>query len=502
MAELLQEPIPFNSAQDSTSDALAGGAPIAVNVVTDRLGAVRRRPGIQSSERWTTSSISEEIQGIFATSRGQVFGAAGEIPGKLEMYQISETGIGQLPATNGTSVISASRPVFAETEAMVAFTVGGAVYRIQLGNPSYATLSDDAAAGGVPPQASHVVSHSLRILTNDLDQPTKVRYTAPASGPTIGGNAQWNEGLTTALGTSGSITAESRPDPVVAVAENSNEVFVLGTRTFQVFAPDGTLIFAPVSVREHGCASPFAVVSDDQSLAWVDDKRRIIHTDGRTAEVISDPIKSELEGISNEEFRQCWGFRLLRSYVDAMVWVFPNDGRAFAYSKGYGWSIWRGWDSSCETWAPLRITAHTDIDGVNLVATRSESGGVIEAGVAEMEAGVSTDLGAPIRAYVETGFIDRGTQSRKKCHVVRFTLRRGTAAGFDDDPKMMVQWRDREADWSLPLYVSLGKRGERDIVVEKRSLGVYRSRQWRFTFQGAEDFALAKVTEEFEVLSQ
>ncbi len=82
-----------------------------------------------------------------------------------------------------------------------------------------------------------------------------------------------------------------------------------------------------------------------------------------------------------------------------------------------------------------------------------------------------------------------------------------TPSGTPDDvsvaeePFGTLTYRDDEGAWRTPFPLSLGKSGDRQIVITIRSLGIYQRRQWRITFHGTSDFVLAGVTEEYLVLN-
>jgi hypothetical protein len=218
----------------------------------------------------------------------------------------------------------------------------------------------------------------------------------------------------------------------------------------------------------------------------------------------------------------CFGYRVVTGPIDAYVWSFPTDGRSLVYQVGGGWSTWMSYDDKLANWVPLVITAHTFIlnSNDNLV-------GLADGRLGVLRNGVNTDLGARIPAYIETGFIDRGTDNRKACRSVKIALRRGNTpaeisppdvvdyAGPEcqdpsdpapsdvsvaEEPFGTLTYRDDEGAWRTAFQLSFGKSGDREIVQDIRSLGVYRRRQWRITFHGTSDFVLAGVTEEYLVL--
>lgn len=485
MARSKQERIKFFPDQKSGYDELGGSSPVAMNVIIDGNGTVRRRPGITNYLSKTINPDSKTVQALqFSSATGSLYAFTSTLPGTVNAYRVTTNGtvnlglLGSFPASK--------RPVIAETEAMLAIAVAKEPYYLSLFSESVLVL------GGTPPIASHVIANNARLLMNNIQgDKGRINYSGPSTGSSITGHEQWGAQITD-TGQSGLYLAESRPDPVVALVENSNEVFALGSTNFQLFAPDANLVYSSVSTREYGCSTPYAVIRDDQNFAWMDDKRRIIHTDGRTVKVISDPIKQTLDDLVT--VKDAFGYRVSHGATDALVFTFPSDGRTFAYQKNGGWSQWSTLDPITNNFALFPVNAHTFVPGTNANIVGLNSGAI-----GMMRADSNTDLGVEIPAYVTTGFEDRGTDSRKQCISVRLALKRGAQA-TNTEPRATISFRDDQGSWGSEIDVSLGLSGDTHPVVEKRSLGVYRRRQWRFKFYGTEDFALVSATEEYKVL--
>lgn len=478
-----EAPLQFGPNQQSGLEPLAGASPVAINVVIDGAGAVRRRPGIATTP--TVDSDQVDARGIVALHRSPtgltlaVGGGDLELPATL--YQVTPSA-----ATALQNLWLKARPQFAETEAIVALTGDLTVRRVDVASPHAV-----APLGGSPPQGTQVIAHGGRLLIDDPAFSGRVHYSAPAAGSSTAGHEQWGAQVT-ALGRSGFFTAEARPDPLVALRENLNEVFVFGQTDLQVFAPEGTFVYSPVSTREHGCAAAGSVVRDEHNFAWLDDRRRIVYSDGRNITPISDPIKASLDAIS--DVSDCFAYRVLLGPVDAFVWTFPSGGVSYAFQRGGGWSEWSGWDDGTNNWSPMLISAADSVPGTNenLVGTTTGHLGALSLQT-------HTDLGARIPASVTTGFQNHGTDRRKQCKWLYLALRRGE----DPSPELLasLEYRDDLGGWSSPIEVSLGSVTDDAVVVPLAGLGVYRRRQWRFSFHGTENITLASAVEEFEVLS-
>jgi len=482
MGETQKRRIDFTPNQKSGWDALGGGTQEAFNVVVDGNGTVRRRPGI--AEWFSTAGTvvhASGLSGIHITSDGNVYASGGH-PSVKDVYRLRLAGATHLGQLNGTV-----RPTWAETQTLLVLAAGGVVKKV--------SKSTDIMAGleGVPTVSTHVVAHASRLAVKDDANKSAFYYSALSQGTDEVGFELWNAApdprYSGVASDSAFFTAEARPDPIVALHENTNEIFAFCSTNTQSFLPDPQAVYSRGVTREFGCSAPYSVIKDDQSFAWLDHKRRFVHSDGRTFNFLSDPIKQSLDDMATVS--DCFGYRVVNGPTDALVWTFPSDGRTFAYQRGGGWSQWSGWSGNHEQMS-VTCAAQSAIDGKTLVGTSAGR-------VGTMRHSAPDDLGTAIRACVTTGFIDHDTVSRKHCKAVRLVIRRGTSTNAQA-PAAILEYRDSLGPWRLAGNVSLGRIGDPQVVVQLRSLGVYRERQWRFTFSGTEDLALADVEEEVEAL--
>lgn len=475
--------ISFAPDQQSGLEELGGSSPIAINAVVELNGVVRRRPGIAVASSAPTDVIDAAgLIGLHAF-QDQLFAVGATVettsgrPAR-RIYAVTAggfVGVGWLPGTG--------RSVAAETEMLGVFAGGAEIVKVELMGFASADL------GGAPPLATHVLANSSRLLANDLStNRTQVRFSDTALGlVTYAGHEVWSPGV----GTAGRFTAEARPDAVVAIGENTNEVFVWGHQTLEIWGPDGTTVYSRIAAFEYGNSAAYSVVKEDSRFSWLDERRRFVRSDGRSLEAFSQGIQRTLDGLSRVD--DAFGYRVQLGPIDVRAWSFPSDGRTFAHQDGAGWGQWAGWDGS--NWTPCPIVAATKnlSTGELLVATNTGRIGAVSFDA-------QTDLGAPIRMFVATGFQDRGTPLPKVTLMVTVTLRRG-ATSSTTAPVAWLGWRDTpNAPWKR-VPVSLGSTGNREIVREFYSLGgTYRRRQWCFEYTGAEALSLVEVRETFEVL--
>lgn len=487
-----QADISFSNKQGTGQQELAGSPGVAMNVMVDQTGAIRPRPGIAAAPNVFTGIVEAAgLQGLYQTQGGQLYAVGSATPFR-QLYKLT----GSAATLIGTPISDASldgysRPTFAETQLLLAVAGGGAMQKIVLNGSVSSRILDQ------PPQASHVIANSSRLLgnianvtfNNTFDK-SVVRFSDIANGnSSYAGMEVWTEGL----GTAGHFSCEADPDPVVAIAENTNEVFCFGTTSLQVFDPDPTAVYAPAVTRELGCSAPYSVIKINQEFAWLDNLRRFVMSDGRSEDVISDPIKKTLDDLTT--VNDCFGYRVVTGPLDAMVWTFPTDGRTFAFQKGSGWAEWSGWDNSVNNWLPFAVNC-SQISPLTHDVLVGTTTGI----VGRMSLNATTDLGSRINARVDTGYLARGTDERKWCKCVRVALRRGQN-NETTEPLAFLSYRDGPGPFSPPIAIGLGLLGDTNPVLEFRSLGVYRRRQWRFEFSGTEALELVSVTEDYDVLS-
>ncbi len=490
-------PVPFVNQQATGQESLAGAPGVAVNVMVDQAGSIRRRPGIAAAPGVMSGVVDATgISGLYSTVAGKLY-AVGNTPFFRRLYAVGPAAATVLGAPLSDATLAGNaRPVFAETQLLLVIAGGGSMEKI--------VLSSDVSSrlGGAPPLATHVAANSSRLLGNiattsatvDYDK-SVVRFSGISNGNTSYANMEvWTEGAI--VGGAGHFSAEANPDPVLAVYENTNEVFCFGTRSLQVFSPDGAISdtgipagWSPSVTRELGCAAPYSVVKANQQFAWLDDLRRIVLSDARSEAVIGEPIKRDLDNMGTVS--DCFGYRVTTGPLDAMTWTFPTDGRTFSFQKGSGWSEWLGWANGNFTQFSVVASCIAPLSHDVLVGTS-------DGRIGRFDLAAQTDFGAPIVLRVDSGYINRGTDEQKHCRCIKVGLRRGATASADT--KVLLSYRDMPGAFCAPLEVSLGALGDTEIVVELRSLGVYRRRQWRFEYSGAEDLALVGVTEDFDIL--
>jgi hypothetical protein len=526
------EPIPFSPALETSSEEISGASPECFNCIVDARGTIRKRPGIAAySVAPSTSVDAAGILGLYLTQErvahttgtdqvsgthpgvlyavGATINAAGGgnnrgrnvfriVGGVATQVGIGVADEGRLSTPLAISTTRYPRPTFAETESLLIIAGGAEIGKIDIRpetfsapnftnpNPDYHEMS---FLGGCPPMASHVITNSSRILANDtqLDQ-TKIRFSDISQGIVdFSGHETWAP----SPGAAGFFTAEARSDYLTALAENTNDIFCFGTTSLQLFAPDGSVTFAPSITREAGNLAPHSVIKVDDKYMWVDHLTRIVQSDGRSWEVLSGPIQKTLDALTTPD--DAYAYRYSDSFADCTVFRFEADADTLVMQAGVGWGRWALWVPATQSFTRFPVLSHllrTD-GGLNVV-------GLDDGTIRTLSLDNETDLGVPIVAHVSTGFIDHGTDNLKQSVAVRLTFKRTPtlSAGVS----CYLEWRDElSSEWTV-IELDLGvDDGDLNPVVTLRSLGVYRRRQWRFRFADSAGLFLVKATEEFAI---
>lgn len=488
------EAIVFGNQQATGDSPLAGAPGLAYNVVMDAAGAVRRRPGIIAWDESpqadayadTDSTHIDLFENINVTAIGKIgtklvwvaglWSFDGTTNYSQDWWSLTDTGaIDRISGNAGGGINGSERPVMAETQFRIVAVAGG----------TEGGYWDGSSALGTQWSASYatqVAALAQRLLVNDLTSTStnnRVRYTGVGSAGNL------------TFGALGFVSAEARPDAVVALRENSNEAFVFGETTLQVFVPDPNIILAPQRTVNRGCSAAHSVIRADEHMAWLDDQRQFVVSDGRAIDVPSDPIAETLDAI--ETVDDCYGFRVNQGQFDVLAWQFPTDGRTFAYQRGGGWAQWSTWNEDTNQHGPFSIKSHFYWPERNLHLVGLENGEI-----AQLSTSAYTDLGDTIKAEVTTGFLNHGTDAMKFTDALHLTFKRGQSSA-STEPQVLLSWRDDMGPFEAPVAIGLGTTGDYVSTVTLRTLGGYRRRQWKLEFSSDAELVLASVTEDFTV---
>lgn len=469
-------PIPFTDGQASGIEELAGASPAVINLVHDAGNAMRTRPGLSAwSDFPAVIPDASAVIGMWSYGAYLVYCTEDR-----KFWAVTAAGL-VIPLSDATTVTQldgSGRPNAVVTRTRIVI-IGGGVPQKWEGSGLSARL------GGLPPAGVSIAALKSRLVIADALNTGLIFWSEP--GELGGGHEVWN-------GDPASAEAEAAPDPIVAMGSTINELVLVGTTTTEIFLPDDTGIFVPGTTVEVGTLAPGSLIKWDAAFVLLDNKRRIVSTDGRSFQDLGGPGMAQtlwrLSTVSD-----CWSFRARFDAVDLIGFVFPTDGRAFVYNATVKkWAEWRSLDSFGR-WQPWIGQCHYfwPERGIHLV-------GLADGSIAQLDPTAFTEGGLALKALVRTGFGDRGTGNRKVCERVQFTMRRGQDLTAETAPVAQLRWRDDFGSFGQPLTISLGAAGDAEAQVSHWTLGVYNNRQWELAMSDPSEFVVVAVEELFTAL--
>ncbi len=474
--------IPFADSQASGLDPLSGAMTLSCNFLVDAAGALSVRPGIQAFTDFPASSATgSPVTAIFTWPlTGYLYFVCED----RTIWSIQAPGLViQLSTADPlTQLDGTGRPIFSYDQERIVIAGGGAIQQIDALGVSSRLNAAAQAPSGSPLTATHIAYSAQRLVVNVNDRSGTLQWTPPGPGnhttwPLVG--PYWAE-------------AEASPDPLVAVFANANEVFAFGEQTTQVYSPDEAIAFTVASSLQVGCSARYSIIeTEDGTLAWLDDNRRFVVSNGRDVDAISSPgMAADINTLAT--ISDCWGCNIMIGSHDLLLWVFPTEKRGPYYDRvtkkwGEFRSIdanadWTGFVANCYYYWPER--------NLHLV-------GMSDGTIATMSPEAFTDNGTTIRAVSQTGFIDRGTFNRKACQRVDLQLRRGGTVPPSTAPVVELRYRDDLGAWRPAKRFSMGA-AQYQPVVTAWSQGMYRSRQWLLEWSGGSQFVLSGASETFQ----
>lgn len=466
------EPLPFSDGQASGLDALSGAPQVMVNSLVDLAGSRRGRPGISTWSDFPAAIPNASAVDAMAVWDGNLVYVTRDR--KVFAWTSSGTVATLSDTTAATKVDGALRPMVLSTRTR-AVIVGGGVPQKWTGGSLSARL------GGSPTLMTSIVGIASRLVGGVADESGVFVW----SGLGDVAHESWD-----ALDFT---EAEAKPDVLQRVVDNTNELFAFGSETLQVFSPDPVLGFAPGRALNLGTLSPQSIVAVDDMFAFLDRERRFVMTDGRgfsdEQSVLSKPLEAALRSLTS--VTDCWGFRMRVDRWDAVVWMFPTDGKGFIWNRRSNtWSEWRAFGVSGYTAPTITSAVSWPEEDLFLV-------GLSTGQIAQLDATAFTDLGAIIKVELVTGFVDHGSDNLKHCKAAKFAFRRGATAQSGTAPLVQISYRDNPGPFGPPATFSLGLAGDYDPILEMRSEGTYRRREWKLEYTSDAELSFLGAREEF-----
>ena len=274
-------------------------------------------------------------------------------------------------------------------------------------------------------------------------------------------------------------TAEARPDDVVAVESSSRELWVLGTKSTEVYYNSGNADFPferlPGAFLELGIGAEDSVAKGDLALWWLTDKIEVVRSKGYSAQKVStETVEYQWSLYSRVDDAKAF------FYTDAghkfYQITFPTENKTWVYDMSTGfWHERKSYQAAVAQPGRHRANCHVWSNYKNIVGDY-ENGKLYE-----LDMSTFTDNGQGIRRVRAAQVI---SEERLNIFYHRFELEFeagvGTVVGDGVNPKAVLDWSDDGAKtWSNELWADIGRIGEYQTRVKWNRLGRARSRVFR-----------------------
>lgn len=471
-------PVNISDGQVSGVDSLSAAASSVVNWEIDEAGVNVPRPPLQA---YTVTSIgSSAMIGAERWKRYLVFVSADRYVRAI--HESGPTAASVLSTSTATTQVegTGARVTFVSGDDYIYIAGGG---QIQRWNDTLATTALMSSS----PNCTHIASLGQYLIANDTSDTTIFQWSDIGEGSW----GTWPAANTT--------TAAARPDPIVGIYENVNELYVFGETTTQVYAvgSDPTLPFDVVATINTGMAAPYACCRLDETFAILDDRRRISIVDGRTVTPISDAIQRNLREL--ETISDCWMYREDRGQYQYLVIRFPTERKTFVYDlKAKRWLERKYYTTANQNEADWPVGAYVYWPTYNYHLYGSTLSSV---GLLKLATAPGAEISGPLVCDRVTGWHDHGIEARKRSVRLRVTLRRGTGAVNSTPGALELRWQNDDGPWSEWRQISVGEPHQYESVRDVFTGGIFRRRRYGVRFSNSEVFSLVKVSDEVMELS-
>lgn len=471
-------PIPLDVGLALASDDMSGGTQILANWLIDNAGINRPRPalrdmgvlGLPDSPIIGANVYGQDL--LLVTEDRRIWRKS---TASDTVFALSD------PANLATFLDGSKRPVFTADSLRAVIAGGGLLQKWEHGQPFSARLIRLTDNLHLNPKSTHVAYIGNYLVANDTSSPFEIQWSDVGDGV----HDSWS-----ALNFN---TADADPDEVVAVDVTYQEVFAFGKKTIQVFGlvADQFTPFSTAATTRIGMMAPYSALKATGGFAWLanlDEAPQIVLSDGRTQQVLSGEINSDL--ISLPRIDDAWCVRFSIGPWNLMGWVFPDAGKFFVYD-GTRWSTFDGYDAAMGRFRPMNV---------NTAIPWAEQRLMLACGngkVFRFDATARDDDGETVVCVRRTGHYDYGSRNRKKCHGWLALMKRG-AGTTSPIPALEIRKADDGGPWSRWWMVPVGT----DRMEAKKVFpgGVYRRRQYEIRYSGHTDMSFVNLEEMVEDL--
>lgn len=254
-------------------------------------------------------------------------------------------------------------------------------------------------------------------------------------------------------------SAEAVPDKLVRIIRDHNEVWMLGSRSTQVFGVSGEAFpFAAISgaTQETGCAAAGSVCRMDNSLLWLGADERgdamVWRAQGYTpARISTHALEEEMRTYARID--DAIAFSYQQAGHSFYQLTFPNASKTWCYDAATQQWHERAYRTQASQLRRVRDNCHVFYSRKHLVGDY-ETGAIYE-----LDLDTYTDAGAEI-VRIKSFQHMTADNARQFFRSLTLDMQAGVGMG-GDDPKVSLRWSDDGGrTWSGLLTTSIGKTGQ------------------------------------------
>lgn len=413
--------------------------------------------------------IPGDLPTILYPWKGDLIGVSGG-----RVYRIDPNNAAYTDVT-GAYVSGSGRPIFADTGDDLLMAAGGAIARLRGSNTEQ--LSKEA------PDSTHVAYVDGYVIAIE-NRSGRFQHTSP--------------GVYTAWNPLDIFSAEGKPDNInAAIISEFGELMMAGVDSIEQFdpAPNGTRPFFKRWGLSSGIYAPYTLVAADNRLWGVNKEREFVAYASQSGAIASGDIQSSLSKIDN--WKDAWAQELLidenRFIVLQMPYatnIYETEGVTLLldYRRGRWYNLY-GWDSNKELptrwpgWSFAQIGEKRFVGGNGKIYTLGGNAGLYQ------------------RHLWRSGHITVRGNYQFRVNEMRIRMKRGTMdSNSTRDDIIALRINKDNRGFSRKMQHSLGKYGERDMIIRFPGLGIADTWQFQIESAGTSKLEIKNVDLEVDVL--
>jgi hypothetical protein len=288
-------------------------------------------------------------------------------------------------------------------------------------------------------------------------------------------------------------TAEATPDALITLAVANQEVWLFGTQTLEVWAPDPTQPFPyskiPGVLIEQGCAAKSSVARMNGSLFFLSANDQgqgvVFRTQGLATSRISDH-SLEQEIATYPVISDAIGFTYAAEGHYFYMLTFPTQNITWVYDMTSATWHQRAWLDITGTFSRHRGNCHVFFGGANIVGDWNRGK------LYKMSTLLYTDDGNPLVRLRTAPHLSKGG-TKVSYNNIEFAIETGVGlqSGQGSDPQVKLRWSDDYGHtFRNARMKSIGKAGNFRQRVRFLRLGQARDRVFELSYSEPTPFTV------------